>query len=66
MANKPGSIDDEKVSCTICHKEIPLTEAVIPEAADYMAHFCGLECYDQWKKKSDRAAKQAGTPKNNR
>jgi hypothetical protein len=63
MVNKSGPTENEKVSCAICRKEIPLTEAVIPEAADYMAHFCGLECYAQWKKESERAGKNAGTPK---
>ena len=63
MVTKSASTENEKVSCTICRKEIPLTAAVIPEASDYMAHFCGLECYAQWKKKSERAGKKAGTPK---
>ena len=58
MTSKTDSPEVEKVSCTICRKEIPLTEAMIPEAVDYMAHFCGLECYTQWKNKSDRAGKQ--------
>ncbi|MFZ2541095.1 MAG: DUF3330 domain-containing protein [Gallionella sp.] len=53
MVKQYDSSEDEKVSCAICRKEIPLNEAVIPEAADYMAHFCGLECYAEWKRESD-------------
>ena len=49
----------EKVSCDICRKEVPLSEAMIPEAEDYVAHFCGLECYTQWKQQSERTKKQA-------
>jgi hypothetical protein len=41
---------DSQVSCAVCEHEVPLSEAVVPEAADYMAHFCGLECYERWRK----------------
>jgi len=51
--------ETEKVSCDICRKEVPLSEAMIPEAEDYVAHFCGLDCYKQWKQQSERAKKQA-------
>jgi hypothetical protein len=44
-----------KVACTVCMKEVPLTEVIVPEAIDYVAHFCGVECYDKWRK-------QAGNP----
>jgi hypothetical protein len=37
-------------------KEIPISEAVVPEATDCVAHFCGVQCYDKWRK-------QAATPK---
>ncbi len=38
----------ELVACEICCKEVPLTAAKTPEAVDYVAYFCGLECYAQW------------------
>ena len=60
MVKKSDSSEVEKVSCAICRKEVPLTAAVIPEAADYMAHFCGLECYEEWKKQSERPVEQNG------
>lgn len=47
------SVKLEKVACDICRKEVPLSEAKTPEAVDYVAHFCGLECYEQWKKESE-------------
>jgi hypothetical protein len=40
----------ELVACDICLKEVPFSEAQIPEAVDYVAHFCGLECYAKWQK----------------
>ena len=46
--------DTELVECSQCLKEIPLSEAKSSEGADYVAHFCGLECYDKWiKEKKD-------------
>ena len=62
MVKTSDSSETEKVSCAICRKEIPLTEAVIPEAADYMAHFCGLECYAEWKQQSERPVQPRGKP----
>ena len=43
----------EQISCEVCHKEIPLSEAKSFEAEDYVAHFCGLECYSAWKQRSE-------------
>lgn len=37
------------VACKTCMKEIPISEAHIAEASDYVAHFCGVTCYDKWK-----------------
>ena len=55
MSN-PSEID--KVSCDICRKEVPLSEAMVPEAEEYVAHFCGLDCYTQWKEQSLRDRQQ--------
>ncbi len=58
MVKPPYPSEAASVSCDVCLKEVPLSEAVIPEAADYVAHFCGLECYSQWKKQGERAGQQ--------
>jgi hypothetical protein len=42
-------VKEEHISCDICKKEVPLNEAINPETADYIVHFCGLECYEDWK-----------------
>ncbi len=42
----------EQISCEVCHKEIPLSEAASFEVEDYMVYFCGLECYSTWKQRS--------------
>lgn len=46
--NKP--VEVELVACEMCMKEVPASEATIPEATDYFVHFCGLDCYEKWKK----------------
>ncbi len=49
-------IQSQQVPCSMCRKEIPLSAALTPQGADYVGHFCGIECYDQF-------AEQAKTDK---
>ena len=53
-SDKPGEV--KHIACEMCLKEVPITEAKVPEATDYFVHFCGLECYEKWKS-------QGGKPK---
>lgn len=39
----------ELVACEVCLKEVPKSEAAVSEATDYVAYFCGLDCYQKWK-----------------
>jgi len=41
-------IEIETLSCDLCLKEIPVSEAKSEEATDYVVYFCGLDCYQQW------------------
>ena len=51
MSKKPNTpATNQPVSCDVCLKEIPPSAAKNEEAAGYFMHFCGLECYDVWKK----------------
>lgn len=52
MQGRPSTVD--KVSCKMCLKEIPKSEAKSAEAIDYVLYFCGLECYAKWKTESTR------------
>ena len=47
MKNKP--IDVEHVACEVCLKEVPKSAVIASEATDYVAYFCGLNCYERWK-----------------
>ena len=44
-----------RIACAVCQQEIPLSEAVVPEASDYVAHFCCLECYAAWRRRAANA-----------
>lgn len=44
----------EIVECEVCLKEIPVSEARMEEAAEYVHHFCGLECYAKWRAQEDQ------------
>ena len=49
MTEQDKPTEEEKVSCAVCLKEVPISEAKVDEAVDYVSHFCGLECYEKWK-----------------
>ena len=40
------------IPCSVCRHEIPLSVALWRESSDYVAYFCGLECYDRWRNQS--------------
>ena len=46
-------ISYELVDCEICLNEIPISEAKSEEACEYVAHFCGLDCYDKWRRQQE-------------
>ena len=62
MTTPEKSLDVELVACEVCMKEVPVSEATVSEAADYVAHFCGLACYDKWKEQRDKPAAPATKP----
>jgi hypothetical protein len=53
MSDKITPKEPEHVACDICMKEVPPDEANNFEAEDYVAHFCGLECFNKWKEKQE-------------
>ncbi len=51
-----------KVACETCRAEVPISEAKSAEAVDYVAYFCGLDCYRKWLRgDKTRATKAGGT-----
>jgi len=58
MSKQIKSAEVRKVPCQLCRKEVPLSEAKVAEAADYVAYFCGLDCYAEWKRRSEQAGQK--------
>ena len=58
--DKPATV--EQVACEVCLKEVPISEATVPEATDYVVHFCGLECYEKWKSQRGKPDDQVEKP----
>ncbi|MBI4936753.1 MAG: DUF3330 domain-containing protein [Nitrosomonadales bacterium] len=50
-------VQPQKISCSMCRKEIPLSAALRPQGVDYVGYFCGIECYDEFTEQ-----KNSGTP----
>ena len=48
MTDISDIVEPEMVACEECMKQIPKSEATVPEASEYVVHFCGLECYSKW------------------
>jgi Domain of unknown function (DUF3330) len=59
-SNKP--VEATLVSCEVCLREVPVDEATIPEGVDYFVHFCGLDCYEQWKSRGGKPKEQVAGP----
>jgi hypothetical protein len=63
MVDKPKPAEMELVACAVCQKEIPNSVALSSEDQDYVLHFCGPECYEEWS--ADQMAvkmQEAGEP----
>ena len=50
MTNKQPSDNAQLVKCEICLAEIPTSGAKSEEVSDYVMYFCGINCYDKWRK----------------
>ncbi len=43
------------IACEVCLKEIPPSVDQSLEGPDYVYHYCGLECYEEWRRQMERA-----------
>ncbi|GMU50172.1 MAG: hypothetical protein AMXMBFR31_23980 [Candidatus Desulfobacillus denitrificans] len=57
MTDKPIAPSGEpNITCAVCRHEVPLSAAFTPEGAEYVGHFCGIECYQQFVAEAKRRA----------
>jgi Domain of unknown function (DUF3330) len=61
MSVDTQSASPDRVPCQVCQHDIPLSEAVVAEATDYVVYFCGLDCYERWR--ASNAAFDSSLPK---
>lgn len=59
MTRPDKPIAPEHISCKVCLKEVPKSEAASAEASDYVLYFCGLDCYQQWTQEEEKATRAA-------
>ena len=43
----------DRVPCDVCQHDIPIAEVVAAEVTDYVVYFCGLDCYDRWRRQRE-------------
>jgi hypothetical protein len=48
MTKETRPTDPQQVFCEACLKLVPRSGALSAEARDYVAYFCGRDCYDRW------------------
>jgi hypothetical protein len=58
MIDQKKLFEPDKISCEVCFKEIPISEAKSVKATDYIMYYCGLDCYDKWKKQKEEPKKE--------
>ena len=63
MVEKPKLAGVPLVPCEVCEKEVPKSIALSAKDQDYVLHFCGVDCYEEWSAEQIRAKTQeAGEP----
>ena len=61
-AKRDQPLDLEQVACAVCLKDVPRSEAAVPEALDYVVYFCGLDCFETWKRQRAGSDEASGGP----
>ena len=61
MIDSTRPTEPDLVHCDICLSEIPASAAQTAEGDDYIAHFCGIECYKKWQQAVSEADDSSAT-----
>lgn len=51
------NMNEEKIACEVCKKEIPKSAAVTAEGEEYVHYFCHTECMEVWKNRKKQKDK---------
>ncbi len=41
------------LTCDFCLTDLPHSDAIREEGKDYVAHFCGLTCFEAWRRRHE-------------
>ena len=64
MSKEIQQTDPQGAFCEACLKLVPRAEALPAEGRDYVAYFCGRDCYDRWhRQRATRQHSQRDEPK---
>ncbi len=58
MSEPRKPVEATIVKCEVCLKEVPKSAARSAESEEYVVHFCGLECYDKWRKQEPESPRK--------
>ncbi|HKK13434.1 MAG TPA: DUF3330 domain-containing protein [Gammaproteobacteria bacterium] len=53
MVDDASGSPPARVKCETCLREIPRSEATSVEAEEYTLYFCGIDCYQRWRRQGD-------------
>ncbi len=54
-SNPNAAAANPPFECEMCLKEIPESAAFTPEGSEYVGHFCGIGCYQEFLRKRREA-----------
>jgi hypothetical protein len=57
MTKETMPAEAERVFCEVCLKRVPKSAAVMAEAKECVAYFCGSDCYGKWSRQRQPAAR---------
>lgn len=48
------------LACDVCLAQVPLDANGLADVQDYIQHFCGLDCLEQWRGQAAQSGVQEG------
>ena len=44
--------EPDLIDCEVCLTQIPADSSANMESEEYVYHFCGIHCYEEWKRRN--------------
>ena len=61
MVDQPETLNSASmIACDVCRKELSPSAVFTPEGVEYVQHFCGIECYQQFLAESKQGEESGG------